>query len=94
MNKPKHTPGPWDVDGTSPHRTINGPEFTVAMIHQPRLMELPESEANARLIAAAPELLAVLQDYIADQNGEKILSGMELWRRMNDAVRKATGGAE
>jgi hypothetical protein len=86
MNKPKHTPGPWFQDGTYVRDVNTG--SVVAEI------DLAVHTGNARLIAAAPELLAVLQDYIDDQNGVKLLNGMDIWKRMNVAVIKATGGAE
>lgn len=56
-----HTPGPW--------RYI--PDFSAVTIirnHELKAVadfgkvDLPETEANARLIAAAPELLAALED--------------------------------
>lgn len=53
MNKPKHTPGPWR-SGDAFH-TVFGPKdnpVTVATVFK-------GNAANARLIAAAPELLEV-----------------------------------
>ena len=47
----KHTPGPWSVHPMA--RTA---------VHQPELgCWIPQSEADARLIAAAPELLEALK---------------------------------
>lgn len=61
MNKPKHTPGPWkEHDGF-----VVGPDFET--IADPRCLP-PTSEnmdtmdANARLIAAAPDMYAALKD--------------------------------
>lgn len=55
----KHTPGPWiwktDLHGT--RVGIKESDFIIAQICYQR----EETEANARLIAAAPELLEVLQ---------------------------------
>jgi hypothetical protein len=65
----KHTPGPWRVDETDRVvadnaknflRTREHPEFIVAnnvYISGPRI----ERQANARLIAAAPEMLEALK---------------------------------
>lgn len=70
MNNPKHTPGPWAVSAENPRkviavRSLNGLDPLTgenliggASVH-------PDAEANARLIAAAPELLKVLKE-IAD----------------------------
>ena len=49
-----HTPGPWDVPNKSVK--IRGCNF-LATVH----WEDDEAEANARLIAAAPDLLAAIR---------------------------------
>lgn len=54
MKNSKHTPGPWAVNGWSV--TIGNWSISTAM---PRAT-IEESDANARLIAAAPELLEAL----------------------------------
>lgn len=55
----KHTPGPWDIV-TAPHGTfIMGGTYT---LH--RVGPSPTDEANARLIAAAPDLLSAAQDVV------------------------------
>ena len=58
----KHTPGPWEISGLN-GRYIMGPQYynrlnhpvtpTVAIVKE----RIGQTEANARLIAAAPELL-------------------------------------
>ena len=67
MAEMKHTPGPWeacdqgdysDFDGNS--RVILGDDMRIAVVQwSPGDMQA-ESDANAHLIAAAPELLAEL----------------------------------
>ena len=54
-----HTPGPWHVDGTGIRALVRGADLTVVALRH----RLPGNihEANARLIAAAPELLAALE---------------------------------
>jgi len=47
-----HTPGPWRKSNISPH--IYGPEN--------EYLAICENPLNARLIAVAPELLAILKD--------------------------------
>jgi hypothetical protein len=61
-----HTPGPWDIDARGQGRPIimahhspHGPMAVCEMRYKPTL---EEAEANARLIAAAPDLLAALRD--------------------------------
>lgn len=57
MSNAKHTPGPWFYDDSLKSRiTINSSTASIAAI--PYLDK--EAVANARLIAAAPELLAAL----------------------------------
>ena len=58
-----HTPGPWHVDtyGTGDSGNLLVLQMPDAVICE--LDSLPEAAANARLIAAAPELL-VCTDYL------------------------------
>jgi hypothetical protein len=69
-----HTPGPWEVDATGWPIIVNGPEdengldmvcFIEAADVNSDGYQSHTAEANARLIAAAPELLAALQQCIA-----------------------------
>ncbi|HHA1219498.1 TPA: hypothetical protein ACOEFN_001015 [Stenotrophomonas maltophilia] len=50
-------------------------------------------EANARLIAAAPELLAALQIAVRQNSHDMQMTGEEL-RICAAAIAKATGGAQ
>lgn len=63
MTKVQHTPGPWKYDpktGLVAHDEYDEIGFSgVATIHQP-YEATPERQANASLIAAAPDLLAAL----------------------------------
>lgn len=113
----KHTPGPWtllpeeaDKDYLRIRGTRLGARYKVANVHMPRLWEShyvlrdrenAESVANARLIAAAPELLEaaklVLEWYEAEDNhsGTDFYQRMQMCRDSEDAIRaaiaKATG---
>ena len=65
----KHTPGPWTVSPSARASTLTrifsvNEERLVASASGPGLSESGEAEANARLIAAAPELLAALQTLV------------------------------
>jgi hypothetical protein len=52
----------------------------------------PTTQANARLIAAAPELLAALEYAFREQNTSGALS-MECWDRARAAIANAKGDA-
>lgn len=65
-----HTPGPWSVGS---HRSIQSPAGTICETYSH--MGIEEADANERLIAAAPELLAALElltDY-AEKNGACVI---------------------
>ena len=64
----KHTPGPWvDLGNTQvgyiyPQPSRNGPVIVAdTYANKPTFMSVEEAKANARLIAAAPELLQELK---------------------------------
>ena len=57
--KHTHTSGPWNVSGTFGTAITVGKNHT--HIAQATSTGIPNCEANARLIAAAPELLAALE---------------------------------
>ncbi len=94
----KHTPGPWMYDPAN--------ELVLAdearEWPQPAIVRIPVAqtyyhEANARLIAAAPELLAALkalEQWAPDPCGfEKTLPGYQaVWDGMHVAIAKATEG--
>jgi len=97
MSDPKHTPGPWffapdetdyaDEAGRGPGSIkaldADGDEWFIA-----RINESPgdgDTEVNARLIAAAPELYELLES-IENDTGT-IPAG--LWRRIQETLAKA-----
>lgn len=65
--KTTHTPGPWDMmtAGGKQYVVGNKGNHGVAQIHG---VDETKIQANARLIAAAPELLAALEDLLAWAN--------------------------
>ena len=88
MTAPKlvgHTPGPWVVrtTGLSSYVEAREGDISIAECHDDC------SEANARLIAAAPEMLEALKDVLAWLSGPRYgnPSGM-----IRAAIAKATGG--
>jgi regulator of protease activity HflC (stomatin/prohibitin superfamily) len=106
MNTQKHTDGPWGIfnrynDEMERVNAIysNNDGTKVASVEIWRgLMPEAESEANARLIAAAPELLAALKGLMqrAVEDAEKYAqNGNEpIWAYISDAsdaIAKAEG---
>jgi hypothetical protein len=78
----KHTPGPWEVeDDTDEVIVSRDPEANGFQIVAKTYG--PDDAANARLIAAAPDLLAALK-HVRD-----IYADIEIVR---DAIAKAEGG--
>ena len=60
----KHTPGPWHVDE---HNDVSSKERHVAT---PSFYGDDSDDANANLIAAAPDLLAALLAFDVSEDGE------------------------
>jgi len=106
----KHTPGPWTChrmrlpDSEDDRRcgfVVNGPDAEPLPV---RICDLrvpvgwrgfSEGEANARLIAAAPKLLAVCQgfmeSYVTDPPVAAEVALRRLYRQCSDVVADATG---
>lgn len=97
MADTKHTPGPWTFDPSKswrPHRVglkhfVGNDDADIAHISESfssgRTPE--ETFANARLIAAAPELLAACQRALA----EAVADDQDEWfANMRTAIAKAT----
>lgn len=92
----KHTRGPWEVETRPKGFTIYGEDSTLVVSREFfRNTETQEHHANARLIAAAPELLD------AAQAARAILQACGEWgnpfiapqvKIIEDAIKKATGG--
>ena len=63
--KTTHTPGPWGTIITEEGFTIYHEDSVGNGDHIMAIPGDPESQANARLIAAAPDLLATVRDLVA-----------------------------
>ena len=105
MNESKHTPGPWS------HKVGGGDDYEEGSIEiyfdetgdgtpdaEVYVSDAPDdnSEANARLIAAAPELLATAQAFLS--YGRKCPPGCprgydEAEKKLRAVIAKATGSA-
>ena len=68
MDKQTHTPGPWDWDGYIITADAGNPRQPIATVNQFLPEFRAEGAANARLIAAAPELLAALKGLVGEIN--------------------------
>lgn len=96
MTTDAHTPGPWSVHeeagdqwwfgehGQLVVRADNGAAWESIAV----MGVGPMDRANFRLIAAAPELLAALQEAVARP---LITEGADWWGRVYAAIRAATG---
>lgn len=98
MNNSKHAPGPWSID-TEYNTIIDVDESDVVQLYPEDVSD--EAAANARLIAAAPELLEALKslnERLTDLNSRGLLPNDKklntLIRESFDLTEKATGGEE
>lgn len=101
-----HTPGPWRLDNNIAYGWKTNPfsitvrkrgvhSTTVANIPAKQTISRDEAEANARLIAAAPELLEALQAIVkslVDQDDEGMIEHAQQMIDARVAIAKATGG--
>lgn len=82
-----HTPGPWHVDDDGSVRTRDGRDVVTAFDHR-----VVVSDADARLIAAAPELFALADAVIAAHHAGRDIPS-HLLRMAHVARALATGEA-
>ena len=78
----KHTPGPWSINGNK----IDGNGYHIVSVNSHRTSE---GEANARLIAAAPELLEIVKSILADDMMQYLPA--EYIEKIRSSIAKATG---
>lgn len=93
----KHTPGPWDVAPSgyrvmSANRVVEGRTIWGVYIcdtaNNPKT-RTPENAANARLIAAAPDMLAALKELADDDACGDHCSNSCKWCAARAAIAKA-----
>ena len=89
----QHTPGPWRAQiNHCTHAVISTDGFDIALLRASDF----DSEANARLIASAPELLDLLTaaDRLEELTGENLAVYARTYAALaRAAIAKATGGA-
>ncbi|EOZ4779694.1 hypothetical protein ACSQPN_006131 [Pseudomonas aeruginosa] len=100
MSKQSYTPGPWDywsgynpVDELEAQITTEDGDIVIASYNR----QIPEGEANAKLLAAAPELIEALQGMLEVYGGQynddclpKSSSELDLIQQARAAIAKAT----
>lgn len=91
---PSHTPGPWRI-GSHPWNIVAESGLVASAQfrgYTPTALERAEVDANARLIAAAPDLLeACLRTMAALEGGEDLCEGHVCIAFLRKAVRLARG---
>lgn len=98
MSRLEHTPGPWIMD-TKLRTSIDSGEKHIAMVNCYKgasgYMRQEEHDANARLIAAAPDMLEVLVEFCRSNCGDQFCTvykcGGCFLLPAKAAVEKATG---
>lgn len=83
--KHQHTPGPWNVNGSDIYAELP----TIARMVDSAIPE-DEQEANARLIAACPEMLEMLKAVI-DRDDADSLFATPLLKQVREVIAKAEG---
>lgn len=86
MENLTHTPGPWTAlnRGYKSHVTDNDMNWNAEIVG-------PGHAANALLIAAAPELLEALQEFVGAVNAGAKFSDMSVVEYARTAIAKAKG---
>lgn len=91
-----HTPGPWTARKWSCHAETTVTVDDLDCVTGKRTIADCESEADAKLIAAAPELLSALRAIVkslSDQDDEGLIEHAQQMIDARAAIAKATGGA-
>jgi hypothetical protein len=92
----KHTQGPWEiVNGYYPgFQEIKGPSFKISVVLSASDLDFSDFQrrtSDMRLIAAAPDLLAVLQELCDMADDGDVVSWAAEWDKARAAITKATG---
>lgn len=91
MSERKHTPGPWRLSG---HSEDSPEKLSVEDGYGYFIAEVDfglAQKANARLIAAAPELLEALESILASSDAGNAAILDRLTSKARAAIAKATG---
>lgn len=93
MNNTLHTPGPWRVVRSSAHNNHKTTRKDILGESQfgPAYVAGDISEIDARLISAAPNLLAICEEIANDSKCDLVFSDRRI--RLYSAIAKAKGEA-
>ena len=93
MNKSKHTPGPWSCGRKSTSRInkILSLENRMYVNEIASMIKTKDELANAKLIAAAPELLSMVIGHVKDMSMCDPTDYKNLCREEIPIIEKATG---
>jgi hypothetical protein len=96
MKPQKYTAGLWRTNNNCSSVCVDKEEFElVAIVYPNDLAKERERVANARLIAAAPELLECLHVFVlAVHTSPSLVDMAAVMKKAHNAILKATGGAE
>ena len=86
-----HTPGPWDANRWRVCAEPNGKIEVICDTANNKETRNEENAANARLIAAAPELLAACENAMEIIDHRNNITFMELAAQLRAAIAKAKG---
>ncbi len=94
MKRALHTPGPWSFDGLNRLGSyrIKNEKRSLADVYGWEIDAKKEGEANARLIAAAPDLLEALEDIQMELQVHLANNLPNLHRTVCAVIAKAKGG--
>ena len=90
MNETKHTPGPWRATPPALRHEKHGQSVVYAEADGKDVAVIYDGRANARLIAAAPELLAACKAIAALMDGQGRANMPEVAGQARAAIAKAT----
>ena len=91
MTNHTHTSGPWGLIKKKPMFVCSA-EGVIADCDIDGARDRSQNEANARLIAAAPDLLEALTELVVQREGH--YSTQTAWEIARAAIAKAKGGSD
>jgi hypothetical protein len=97
MSQAKHTPGPWKATGNEFDKllgySVKDRDGIVVAEIQPRPYQVHVNKQNARLIAAAPEMLEALECALIglEQVEDPLIETSDALVAVREALKKARG---
>ena len=93
MTQGKHTPAPWRAGASTFCRGDGEVQMRVYTDHPPTEFDVfgDNLAANARLIAAAPDMLEALKSLVSANNSTDGMAMRKAWDNARAAIARATG---